>query len=260
MDRTKNRVGLLVVVLAVVIGLLSCGTNGLIGKQQPSATPTKTPRPTFTPTLTPSLTPLPSNTPLPTSTSTPVPPTNTPIVLTATFTPLPTETATAEPPTNTPPPTTKPTSKPTTKPAPTKTKTPIPPPTNTPAPQYQWSGQLVWDPAFSPQCDGIGVAKQSVIKDKAGSALNGVVVLADCYGNKMYSVPSGKAGVYDPGHYDFYPFARPPQAYTCTLQIWQYNGQGVSGSQVVEMPFNTTGCKPGAGGHQMAIVNWTKNY
>ena len=141
MKNLRHRVAVLLVVIAMFVGTLACSTGSLIGRSDPTATPTKTPKPTFTPTATPTQTLIPTNTPIPSPTqiptNTPVPPTNTPVVQTATHTPEPLPpTSTPVPPTRTP----KPTSKP--KPKPTKTNTPIPQPTNTPRPQYAWSGQV----------------------------------------------------------------------------------------------------------------------
>jgi hypothetical protein len=135
MSSTKKRMIVLIVVIVAVVGTLACSTSSLLGRTEPTATPTKTPKPTFTATATPSRTPTPTNTPLPTDTPTATPlPTNTPIVMTATFTPTPTDTPL--PPTNTPKPTTKP------KPKATATPTKKPGPTNTPKPQFAWSGQV----------------------------------------------------------------------------------------------------------------------
>lgn len=131
MKSKRNRVAILVVAVAILVGLLACGGGGKVSRVTP--TPTKTPKPTFTATPLPTDTPIPTDTPLPTDTPTPVTPTNTPIVMTATFTPSPTETPTPIPPTAT----TKPTSKP--KPKPTSTKTPIPAPTNTPVPAFEFT-------------------------------------------------------------------------------------------------------------------------
>ena len=137
MPNSKNRLAIVVAVIAIIAGMLACGTGGLISRNEATATPTKTPRPTFTATLPPTETPIPTNTPAPTDTPTPVPITDTPIILTATFTPVPTDTPvpTAAP-TNTP----KPTSRPV--PKPTATKTPIPKPANTPKPAFPWTGAV----------------------------------------------------------------------------------------------------------------------
>jgi hypothetical protein len=87
MNRMKNRMVILAVAITMIVGTLACSTTTLVGRRaEPTATPTKTPKPTFTVTLTPTETPIPTDTPLPTDTPTPVTPTNTPVVLTATFT------------------------------------------------------------------------------------------------------------------------------------------------------------------------------
>jgi hypothetical protein len=140
MNRTKNRMVILVAAITIIAAMLACSTSTLVGRRaDPTATPTKTAKPTFTVTLTPTDTPIPTNTPLPTDTPTPVTPTNTPVVMTATFTPLPTDTPQ---PTATPVPTKapKPTARP--RPKPTKAPTAKPKPTNTPKPTYAWRGEI----------------------------------------------------------------------------------------------------------------------
>ena len=142
MNRLRNRVVVLLIVIAMIVGTLACSTSTLVGRQTgPTATPTKTPKPTFSVTPTPTETPIPTNTPTPTLTPTPVTPTNTPVVLTATSTPVP-PTDTPVPPTDTPQPTVKPTKKPTARPKATKPPTPKPPPPATPKPAFAWSGQV----------------------------------------------------------------------------------------------------------------------
>jgi hypothetical protein len=139
MNSMRNRLVIVALAIAVVLGLLACSTGGgLIARNEPTATPTKTPKPTFTITPTPTDTPIPTDTPTPTATFTPTPEaTNTPIILTATPTEVPTETpeptATAVPPTATRRPAPAPTRVP-----PTATRPPQP--TNTPAPQFPWNG------------------------------------------------------------------------------------------------------------------------
>lgn len=174
MDRMKNRMVLLVAVIAIVAGLLACGTSGLLGRQEKTtATPTKTPKPTFTATLTPSLTPVPTDTPVRTDTPTPEPPTLTPIIETATFTPVPTDTPSPVPPTATK----KPTAKPTSKPKPTATKTPIPAPTATAKPAFEFTGvhPAQYD---TPNCGGIGVLGKVYSRTNAGMAGVSVAVWA----------------------------------------------------------------------------------
>ena len=261
MKNVRNRVAILLAVIALVAGTLACSTSRLVGRQDgPTATPTKTPKPTFSVTPTPTDTPIPTDTPTPTFTPTPVTPTNTPVVLTATSTPIP-PTDTPVPPTDTPVPPThtpKPTAKP--KPKATKTPTPKPAPTNTPAPQNQWTGELVWDWHYQANCGGVGVTKISIIKDKSGSPINGARVFMDCYGNQFISHPSGNPGEYDPGHYDFSGISPVPVNYVCTIQMYDLNGVPVQSSQVITIQFDAGPCEPGGSGHQQAIVNWTKNY
>ena len=137
MKEPMKRMGILLAAIAILAVTLACSSDGLLSRtDDPTATPTKTPKPTFTATLPPTDTPIPTDTPLPTDTPTPVTPTNTPIIMTATFTPEPTATPA---PTNTPVPP-KPTAKP--KPRATNTPTPKPQPTNPPKPQFAWSGTV----------------------------------------------------------------------------------------------------------------------
>lgn len=262
MSDTKTRVIILVVavvavVLVVIAGILVCRSGVLLARNQPTATPTKTPKPTFTVTSTPTFTSIPTLTPTPTSTATPTPPpTNTPIVFTATPTPVPTDTETPIPTPTSVPPTNTPRPRPT-RPKATATR---PPPTNTPAPQFRWDGQLLWDPNVSANCAGIGVSKVSIIKEKSGAPINGAQVLMICYGNEIISHASGTPGEYDPGHYDIWGLTTQPAAYTCTMQMHLLNGQPVQGSEVITIQFDTGPCQPGGSGHQVAIVNWTRNY
>jgi hypothetical protein len=257
MSSMRNRLVILVVAITVIVGVLACSTDSLVSRTGPTATPTKTPKPTFTATLTPTNTSIPTDTPTPTSTSTPTPPaTNTAIVYTATATPEPTETPVPPVPTNTPRP---PTNTPRPQPRATNTPTPRPQPTNTPAPAYAYTGNVVWDPAVAPNCDGPGISKNSIIKDRSGNPVNGVRVEVDCYGNKWLSHPSGNPGEYLPGHYDFSFGQHSPQAWTCTARVFDLNGVAVPSSEVVTIQFDTNDCQPGGNGHQIAILNWTKN-
>ena len=81
-----------------------------------------------------------------------------------------------------------------------------------------------------------------------------------CYGNEIISHASGTPGEYDPGHYDIWGLTTQPAAYLCTLQMYDLNGQPVQGSEVITIQFDTGPCAGGQSGHQVAIVNWTKNY
>ena len=257
MNSTQKRLVVLVAALAVVAGMLACSTSTLISREEPSATPTKTPKPTYTVTSTPTDTPIPTDTPTPTETWTPTPEaTNTPVVYTATPT---------SPPTDTPVPTARPTNTP--RPRPRATNTPRPRPTatparpaNTPTPSFQWVAEVVWNPAVSANCGGIGIAKQSIIKDRSGAPINGARVLMDCYGNQFISHKSGTPGEYDPGHYDFWGMTTQPVNYTCSLRMYDLNDEPVQSSQVVTVQFDEGPCQPGQSGHQVAIVNWTKQY
>ena len=151
---------------------------------------------------------------------------------------------------------------PTSTPAP-KPKAPTPKPptiTPTPKPQFQFTGQVVWDPLVAPNCIGPNIAKQSVVVDLAGNPVNGVVIEVDCYGNVWRSHPSGTPGEYEPGHYDFAFGQSSPQNWTCTARVVEVNGQPVQASASVSITFDTNRCKPGGDGHQAAIVNWTKHW
>jgi hypothetical protein len=99
----------------------------------------------------------------------------------------------------------------------------------------------------------------SIIRDAAGNPLNGVVVEVNCYGNVMRLNPSGP-GAYDAGHYDWSPGQAQPVAWTCTARVVEINGQPVASSGEASIPFDTNDCRPGGIGHQVAILNWTKNW
>jgi len=245
----RIRVALLLGGAAILAG---CGFGG--GASAPTATPTKTPKPTYTATAAATATF--TATPLPTATMTPeVPPTDTPsptpeVPPTETNTPTPeaTNTPSVPPtPTNTPGP-------------PPPTNTPAPPPTPTPMP-FQYTGQLIWDEG-SANCAAASIRKESTIRDTAGSPIDGVCVCYQVWDFRSApSVPSGVPGVYDPGHYDIYPVRPQPedvevQVYICDCATGQQNAN----SQVVTVDFNSQNCGPGQGGHQAAIVNWTKHW
>jgi LysM repeat protein len=178
----------------------------------------------------------------------------------------PTKTPGAQP-TKTPKPQ-SPTAQPTPKPA---TKTPTnttvaptkAPPTTTPIPataEFQFTGEVVWDPLVAPNCAGPAVSKQSVIVDTGGNPVDGVVVEVDCYGNRVLSHPSGNPGEYDPGHYDFAFGQTVPQDWTCTARVVESNGQAVDSSEVITIQFDTNDCNPDGDGHQVVIVNWVKHW
>jgi hypothetical protein len=82
----------------------------------------------------------------------------------------------------------------------------------------------------------------------------------NCYDNVWLSHPSGNPGEYDPGHYDFGLGTSSPQDWTCTIRVAELNSQPVASSDVLTIPFDTNDCQPHGNGHQIAIVNWTKNW
>jgi LysM repeat protein len=167
--------------------------------------------------------------------------------------PVATDTPVPPPPTDTPRPV-----QPTNTPRPAPTRTPAPP-TATPVPVAQFTASLVWDPAVAPNCAGPAIAKQSVIRDKAGNPVNGAVVQANCYDNIFNSHASGTPGEYDPGHYDFSFGQLSPQDWTCTFRVVSVNGQPVQ-SDVASVHFDVNDCRPNGPGHQVATLNWTKNW
>jgi LysM repeat protein len=148
---------------------------------------------------------------------------------------------------------------------PTATQPPAatPPPKPSPSPTaagFQFTGEIIWDPLVAPNCSGPAISRLSVIQDANGNPLNGVRVEVDCYGNQWLSHPSGTPGEYDPGHYDFSFGQSVPQAWTCTARVLDVNGQPVESSQVVTLQFDTNDCSPHGNGHQVAILNWRKNW
>jgi len=110
----------------------------------------------------------------------------------------------------------------------------------------------------APNCSGPGISSLSVVKDAAGNPVNGVVVEVSCYDNRWPTIPSGKPGVYEPGHYDWSPGQTQPVDWVCTARVIEINGQPVTSSQEVSIHFDTNDCRPNKTGHQVAIVNWTK--
>ena len=125
---------------------------------------------------------------------------------------------------------------------------------------FQFTGGITWDPLVAPNCSGPAISKLSVIQDANGNPLNGVRVEVDCYGNQWLSHPSGTPGEYESGHYDFSFGQSVPQAWTCTARVFDVNGQPVASSQVVTIQFDTNDCRPHGNGHQVAILNWRKNW
>jgi LysM repeat protein len=157
------------------------------------------------------------------------------------------------------PPTSTPVPQPTKKPTPKPTKKPAPPTATQPPPKPQFTAEVIWDPLVAPNCNGPAISKQSTIRDTAGNPVNGVVVEVNCYDNIFPLRPSGNPGEYDPGHYDFSPGQSSPQDWTCTARVVEIDGQPVTSSEVVSIHFDTNDCEPDGSGHQIAIVNWTKN-
>ncbi|MBN1661121.1 MAG: hypothetical protein JXA93_22195 [Anaerolineae bacterium] len=257
----KNRILIVVVAVATIIGLLACSTGSLISRTQPTVTPTKTPKPTFTATSTPTNTPIPTDTPTPTSTATPTPEaTNTPIILTATPTDTPPPTDTPEPtvpPTNTPRPTAKPTSKP--RPQPTATKPAGP--TNTPVPQFQYQGMIG---GGFPNCGMTGV--KGTIKTSSGSPVPGVTVAVWTDGwEGTVSNPSNSAGQWDVSHDTVAKagtwYVQVVRAETCKRTA-DGNGYTAMGCEPLsnKVTVITTAHCSGEGAVQVPVVDFIKQY
>ncbi len=267
---------ILIVLVLLNYIIFSTAFSQLAKQRDPGPAPTRTPAPTFeAQTQAPvSWVVLPTCTVCPTRT--PITPSPTPdaaqstataeAILAATQAALPTLTAspsptpTPLPPTPLPPtpvpPTPRP-AQPTNPPRPAATQAPAP--TAPPAPGQQFTAKLIWDPKVAPNCAGPAVAKQSVIRDTAGNPVNGVVVQANCYDNIFDSHPSGTPGEYEPGHYDFSFGQSKPQDWVCTFRVLTVNGQPVN-SEVTSIHFDVNDCRPEGPGHQVAILNWTKNW
>ncbi len=129
-----------------------------------------------------------------------------------------------------------------------------------PAASFQFTADVVWHPLVAPNCSGPAISKESIIQGANGNPVNGVRVEVDCYGNTWTSHASGTPGEYEAGHYDFAFGQNAPQDWTCTARVVDLNGQPVTSSEVVTIHFDTNNCKPDGGGHQVAIVNWTKHW
>jgi len=257
MNGMKNRVAILVVTIAIIAGMLACGTGGLLGRQESTPTATKTPKPTFTATPIATDTPIPTDTPLPTDTPTPVPPTNTPIILTATPTPLPTDTPTPIPPTATKKPTAKP------KPKATATKTPIPAPTNTPKPAFEFKAmhQANLD---TPNCGSTGIKGTVYNRSKGKMAGVYIAVWADGWEGTVCDPASDANGTWNV-LLNNVPVAgawhvRAVDAATCAKKS---EGAGKSaqctGWRSDEIVVNTTANCNGAGAVQWAVVDMAQN-
>jgi LysM repeat protein len=163
-----------------------------------------------------------------------------------------TKAAATKPPATKAPTTKPPTPKPTQKP-PTATSAPA-------ATNWQFTAEIVWAPLVAPNCSGPAISKESQIRDLQGNPVNGVRVEVDCYGNVAPSHLSGNPGEYEPGHYDFSFGQSSPQDWTCTARVLDINGQAVTSSQTATIHFDTNDCRPYGNGHQVAILNWTKNW
>jgi hypothetical protein len=241
MTRRQWTVILVLVLLNYVV--FNILVRQLVATSRPVAAAQGTTRATFSPTPSrDTATPRPTNTlVVQPNTATPVVPPTAETVLTAT----PTATTPPEQPaaTATPRPTRRPR-----------------PPTATPTPSLQFVGEVIWDPNVAPNCDGPAVSNRSVIRDQAGNPVNGAQVEMNCYGNIWLSHPSGRPGEYDPGHYDFSLGQHQLQPWTCTLRVHSVGGVPVASSQVVTVQFDTNACQPGGSGHQVAIVNWKKQW
>lgn len=165
-------------------------------------------------------------------------------------------------PANTAPPSANPTRPPATATRRPATATPRPP-TPTPKPAgaaFQFTGTVIWDPQVAPNCAGPAISRHSVVQDAAGNPVNGVRIEIDCYGNVWLSHPTGNPGEYDAGHYDFAFGQTSPQAWSCNARVYDLNGAPVTSSQVVTIVFDTNDCQPHGSGHQVAILNWVKNW
>jgi hypothetical protein len=256
MNSMKKRMAIVIVAIAIIAGMLACGTGGLIGRQEVTPTATKTPKPTFTATPVATDTPIPTFTPQATNTPTPIPATNTPIVLTATPTEMPTVTPTA---TVTPTPTKKPTAKPKPKP----TNTPIPAPTSTPKPAYEFravhQGNL-----DSPNCGSTGI--KGTVYNRSKGKMSGVyiAVWADGWEGTVSDPGSNANGEWNvllnnvPAAGNWHVRAVDPA--TCAKKS---EGAGKSakctGWRSDEIVVSTTDKCNGAGAIQWAVVDMSQN-
>jgi hypothetical protein len=255
----------LLIVLLLLNYLVFSTAFTQLAARQPQVTPaTRTPQPTYANLSVAQTTRVvaPTNTPWPTYAVPTLEPTATtaavvtatrPVspTLVATSQPTPLPTVATEPPTIVPSPTA---------PAPTATPRPArtapPRPTRTPAPEF--TGQAIWDPAVAPNCTGPAIAKLSMVRDAAGNPVNGAVVEVSCPGQVWTLLPSGTAGGYEPGHYEWSAGQPNPVDWACTARVVSLAGRPVTTSQVVSIRFDTNDCGSGGSGHQVAILNWTK--
>ena len=256
----RNRVVILVIAITMLVGMMACSTGNLLSRRSdPTATPTKTPKPTFTATLLPTNTPIPTNTQPPTETPTPVTPTNTPVIMTATFTPIPTNTqpptATPAPPTNTPRPRPTNTRRP---PAPQPTATKAPPPP-TPAPQFPWRGEVggTFSNCGLTQVMGLTLASNGGV---AGDIW--IHYWADgwdgAWAKSSWTVDKGYAGEGDEKNWDgtIDNYAKPGVWYVCVVPeqgSWDCLSNKMT-AQTVHEP-----CNPGSGGIQVVRFVFQQN-
>jgi hypothetical protein len=267
MNRSKNRMVILVTVIAIFIGMLACSGSDLVSRREgPSPTPTKTPKPTFTETPTPTQTPVPTDTAAPTSTPTPVTPTNTPLVQTATSTPSPeppTMTPTPEAPTDTPVPPTntpRPTQRPTSRPRPTNTRPPAP--TNTPAPSFPF--RQVESRGW-PNCGSTGV--KVYFKHRNGSVYPGLQFAVYVGGGGCIGV-SNRANEAD-GSTDFllWPYGPRPGSWEVQVVETSDGSTGEPGCSKItkalseRVPFQTMDqpCDSGTSGVQWVWMTFQEN-
>jgi hypothetical protein len=240
--KNRSRMLIILITLLVTIGSLSCSVGRrIVRAPTPTPTPTMTRRATYTPTSTGTSTPTPTSTP----TSSPMP--------TATDTPLPSDTP---PPTNTPlPPTPIP---PSDTPIPQVTDTPEPPP-ETPEPEHQFTGEVIWDPDYSANCGTVEIGKRSKIVGLNGEPLNNVraKIWADGWEGYLCD-PSGPPANPESGSYNCF-IKSYPVAGTWLVAVYDVDGMPVD-SETISISFDTVDCKPGGGGHQVAIVNWKQNW
>lgn len=234
----RKTLSAVVLILAFALIIAGCGVAGVSQAPEFTPTPTKTPKPTFTPT--------------PEATATPVP-TDTPE---ATATPVPTDTPAA---TDTPEATNTPTVAPTNTPRPRPTNPPPPPPTNTPAPppptatpQNQYTGEFV---QWEPNCAGTQV--KGTVFEVNGQPKPGVTVRVLVFGQQFGDLPRSN----NDGFYEFNRFGTPdgllPVAYDVAV-VRAETGEVLS--NVVSVKTNQEDCDQGGSGHQVATINFRKNY
>ena len=134
------------------------------------------------------------------------------------------------------------------------------PPTPTPPPLPQFSARLV---RWWPNC-GISMVKGKVV-EKDGAPVNGVRVRIWADGwDGAYSLVSGVGTSYGPGEWDI--MLRQGQSGRFDVAAWDRQTGPDSyvrvDSQVLPLDFNYTqdNCKPEGDGHQVAEVEFVRNY